>query len=153
MTRETIKKLRDVLLRRAVKRRATRSSSNENPNRYLCTCSFVSHAGVRTLKADGTVRTSDLLPSSTGDEFIKSITDTVEQRILNTMPVGDTPYRDVQVGDTTVKRKTAVTFRWDGEDLVMDNTETLTESVKMDVFWNHCRIGSEYGLDQVPYSP
>ena len=93
---------------------ATRSSSIKNPNRYLCMYSFVSHDGVRSLRADGTVRTSDILPSSMGVEFIKSITDTVEQRIFNTMPVGDTLYCDIQVGDATVKRKTAMTFRWGG---------------------------------------
>ena len=54
----------------------------------------------RILKADGTVRTSDIVPSSTGIEFIKSITDMVEQGILNTMTVGDTLYRDGQEKDS-----------------------------------------------------
>ena len=77
---------------------ATRSSSIKNPNRYLCRYSFVSHDGVRSLKADSTVRTSDILPSSTGVEFIKSITDTVEQSILNTMPVRSQGWKTLDDG-------------------------------------------------------
>ena len=59
------------------------------------------------------------------------------------MPVGDTLYRDIQVGVPTVQRKTAVKFQWDGEDLVMDNTDTLTESVK----WMYFGITLELGLN------
>ena len=74
---------------------------------------FMSHDGVQNLKIDGIVQTSDiLLPLSTGVEFIKSITNTVEQQILNTMLVGDTLYHSVQVGDKIVKKK-------DGRDIPM----------------------------------
>ena len=84
--------------------------------------------------------------------------------ILNMMLVGDTLYCDVQVGDTTVKRKTAMTFQWDGEDLLMDNMDTLTESVKWMYFgitlkfslnmgWIQYRTADENELDHVVQGP
>ena len=72
-------------------------------------------------------------------KLVKKIAQTVEQRILRDLPVGRMLYHDVTVGSTTVRRKTAVTFRWDGDDLMMDNTDTLTEEVKwlyLDLPWD-----------------
>ena len=36
------------------------------------------------------------------------------------------------INGKTVKKKAAITFRWDGEDLVLDNEHTLLQGYRMD---------------------
>ena len=72
---------------------------------------------------------TDISPSSSGVEFVKKMTDTLEQKMQDSLQVGDTLYRDVQVGDETVKRKTAVTFKWEGDDQLLDNANVFTPGV------------------------
>ena len=110
----------------------TSSFRNKNANGYFCMYSFEYHDvhGSRSRRRNGTVRAKDLTPLSTGVELVKKIIHTVEQRILDTLPVRETLYKNVTVGSKTVRRKTAVTIRWDRDNLVMNNTDILTESVK-----------------------
>ena len=63
-------------------------------------------------------------PSATGVEFIKKLVDKVEQMIRYNLPVGESLYTDQVVDSVTVKRRRAPKFKWDGDDLILDNSET-----------------------------
>ena len=62
--------------------------------------------------------------SATGVEFIKKITDMVQQKIQEQLPIGELLYVDQTVGSDTHSRRRTVKFKWDGDDLILDNSET-----------------------------
>ena len=117
-----------------------------NTGGYLCMFSFTAMNDktlAKTRLGRGVLRLTDISPLSTGVEFVKKMTDTLEQKIQDSLQVGDTLYRDVQVGDDTVKRMTAVTFKWEGDDLLLDNANVFTRGVG----WKYFGITVELALN------
>ena len=63
-------------------------------------------------------------------DYIKAITDGVEQRLLHELPDSQKWMQDVMINGNTVQKKAAIT--WDGEDLVLDNSRTLLQDYHME---------------------
>ena len=89
---------------------------------------------VKTGRVRGTLRLEDIIPSSKGMEFVKKIIKTLEHTIQNSLRVGETLYTDVTEGSTTVKKKTAITFKWEGDVLVLDNMDVYAQGVHWKYF-------------------
>ena len=65
-----------------------------NTGGYLCIYSFIAMNDktlAKTRLGRGVLRLTDISPSSTGVEFVKKMTDTLEQKIQDSLQVGDTP--------------------------------------------------------------
>ena len=93
-------------------------------NGLLCMYTFESKgAGSGTTHRRGYVSLNMIGPSATGVEFVKKITDMVEQKIQMQIPVGES-YVNQTVSSATVRRRRAPKFKWDGDDLILDNSET-----------------------------
>ena len=68
-----------------------------------------------------------------GVAYIKAITDSVGQQLLRDLLTGQTWMQNVTIdGEMVKKKKMAITFRWDGEDLVLDNENTLLHYYHME---------------------
>ena len=58
----------------------------------------------------------------------------MEQKIAESLKAGDTLYIDVMENSKTTKKKMGVTLRWEGDDLVLDNTHVFISGVQWKYF-------------------
>ena len=107
-------------------------SSFRSSNDHLACDGLCVRTPVWSARTDGEVHTEERAdchglgrsshdPYERGGDYIKAITDSVEQRLLQKLPAGQTWMQHVMIDGKTVERKTAITFQWEGEDLILDN--------------------------------
>ena len=106
-----------------------------NKNGYPCTYYYtVVSSGKNSRNLRVVVILSEITPSSTGVEFLKKVIDKMEQKIAESLKAGDTLYIDVMENSKTTKKKMGVTRRWEGDDLVLDNTHVFISGVQWKYF-------------------
>ena len=106
-----------------------------NNNGYLCTYYYTIVNSVKiSQNLWGVVILSEITPSSTGIEFLKKVIDKMEQKITESLKAGDTLYINVMENSKTMKIKMGVTLRWEGDDLVLDNTHVFISGVQWKYF-------------------
>ena len=67
-------------------------------------------------------------------EFLKKVIDKMEQKIAESLKAEDKLYIDVMENSKTTKKKMGVTLRWEGDDLVLDNTHVFISGVQWKYF-------------------
>ena len=103
---------------------------------YLCTfyyTTLLNGAVNRNLR--NVVTLQDITPSRTGVEFVKKIIHAMEQKIALSLRAGEVvhmTWTDSQ--GTTHTKKTVASFRWDGDDLILDNTEVFISGIMWKYF-------------------
>ena len=88
----------------------------------------------------GVILLSEITPSKTGVEFIQKILHRMDQKIRDDLRTGEHlhfEYWSEGAGgsESTVERteRTTATFAWDGDDLILDNTEVF----KSGIMWKY----------------
>ena len=54
---------------------------------------------------------------------MQKIIDTLEQKVYDTLGIGQTLWIDYTLDGKAFKEKGFVTFKWEGDDLLIDNTK------------------------------
>ena len=85
----------------------------------------------------GVVLLSEITPSKTGVEFIKKIIHRMEQKIADDLRAGEhLHFEYLDTSKTPPKTRidrTVATFAWEGDDLILDNTEVF----KSGIMWTY----------------
>ena len=107
-----------------------------NQEGYLCTfyCTTLLNGSInRNLR--NVVTLNDITPSKTGVEFVKKIIHAMEQKIALSLRTGEVlTYTWTDSEGVTHTKKTVATFKWDGDDLILDNSEVFISGVMWKYF-------------------
>ena len=108
-----------------------RHPSTWNEEGYLCTFYYTTLVnGSIARNVRGVMTLTNITPSKAGVEFVKKVVDAMEQEIVLSLRTGEVLHIDWTDSEgNTHKKKTVATLRWDGEDLILDNTEVYISGV------------------------
>lgn len=80
---------------------------------------------------------SEISPSKTGVEFIQKIIHRVQQEMTDSLQAGEQLHFETvdasKIPPVTTTYRTSATFRWEGDDLILDNTHVF----KSGVMWKY----------------
>ena len=107
-----------------------------NREGYLCTFYYTTLLnGAINRNLRNVVTLTDITPSKTGVEFVKKINHAMEQKIALSLRTGEVlHYTWTDSQGTTHTKKTVSSFRWDGDDLILDNSEVFLSGVMWKYF-------------------
>ena len=117
-----------------------------NKEGYLCTFYYSpmvkdspAPTGIRfSRNVRKVVLLSEISPSKTGVEFIQKIIHRVQQKMTDSLTPGELLQSDyvdsTKSPPATITYRTSATFHWEGDDLILDNTEVLRSGVMWKYF-------------------
>ena len=82
-----------------------------------------------------------------GVDYIEAITYSVQQRLLKELRKGHTLMQKTTIDSKPVSKKAAITFPWDCEDLVLDNTHTLRQDYHEECWFFWVRYAFDHGYE------